>query len=307
MRKLSALNICEMSHLFSLLGTNKKELDHIIAHPERYYWQETRNIKGKMRPIAAPQGRLLEILKRLNGLLQRIDLPENIHGGICGHSHITNAALHAKKPMVVNNDLKDFFPSVNHRKVYNIFFRRLGCKPDIARYLTRLTTLNGSLPQGSPTSTILSALVIEPIVKRVDILAKKHGATYTQYVDDMAISGSAHIKQLNPLLGKIIKQQGFRLNPSKTKVLDDKKEQVVTGVRVNQGTDIPSDKIKEIRDLIQELNVRHQTKGEITKGEILRVKGKIRYATNLNRGAGHFLQKRFDKILKGFESCPQNV
>ncbi len=72
--------------------------------------------------------------------------------------------------------------------VYKIFCKRLECSPNVSRYLTRLTTLNGSLPQGSPTSTILAALIAEPLAKRLDNFAKGHRADYSQYVDDNAVS-----------------------------------------------------------------------------------------------------------------------
>ena len=150
MKKLPSLNICDLKHLCHHLGTTQKELERICGSPGKYYRKEQRNIKGKIRNLSTPQKRLLEIQKRLNQLLQRIIYPESIHGGLRGHSHITNAIVHTRKPMVVTNDLKDFFPSISYRKVYEVFSKRLGCKPDIARYLTGLTTLDGFCPKVPP-------------------------------------------------------------------------------------------------------------------------------------------------------------
>jgi RNA-directed DNA polymerase len=297
LKRLYALNICDVKHLCCHLGTDPKELERICSGPSKYYRKEERNIKGKIRSLSTPRKRLLEIQKSLNRLLQRIMAPETIHGGLRGHSHITNAIPHTQKPMVITNDLKDFFPSISYKKVYDVFLRRLGCKPDIARYLTKLTTIDGCLPQGSPTSTILSALVSEPLAKRLEGLAKKHGSTYTQYVDDITFSGSAHIGRLNPLIKKIVNQEGFKVNPSKTKVMDNGCEQVVTGVRVNQGADVPSEKIQEVRNLIDELEVQQRSERKISESEAASLRGKIQYVTQLNRGAGRSLQRRLGRVL----------
>ena len=291
------LNICDVKHLCCHLGTTPKELERICSTPDKYYRKEERNIKGKIRNLSTPRKRLLEIQKRLNGFLQRVIVPENIHGGLRGHSHITNAMLHARKPMVVTNDLKDFFPSIDNKKVYDVFSKRLGCKPDIARYLTKLTTIDGSLPQGSPTSTILSALVAEPLTKRLDGLARRHASTYTQYVDDITFSGPTHVSRLNPLIEKIIKQEGFKANLSKKKVMSIEQEQVVTGIRVNQGVDVPSMKVKEVRKLIDGLGIDQRSGRKPSVELIASIKGKIQYIIQLNQGAGRYLQRRLDRVL----------
>ncbi len=82
----------------------------------------------------------------------------------------------------------------------------------------KLCTLNGSLPQGSPTSTIVAALSTIELTKRLDQFANNHNATYTQYVDDVTISGPRHLDRMAPLLEKIIRQAGFKANPAKTKI-----------------------------------------------------------------------------------------
>jgi retron-type reverse transcriptase len=198
--------------------------------------------------------------------------------------------------MVVANDLKDFFPSINYKKVYSVFSKRLGCKPDIARYLTKLTTIGGCLPQGSPTSTILSALVAEPLTNRLNGLSKKHGSTYTQYVDDITFSGPVHVARLNPLIERIIKQEGFKPNPSKRKVMGINQEQVVTGIKVNQGADVPSTKIKEVCKQIDELEAHRQSGRAPSKHQVASVAGKIQYITQLNQGAGRHLRRRLDRV-----------
>lgn len=168
MRKLRLLSIQDVAHLCKHLGSSPDELTHICHKPERYYRQGPRQIKGKIRHIATPQGRLRKILDRLQALLQRVVLPESIRGGVKEHSPRTNAVVHLKKPVVVCMDIKDFFPSISNRRVYAMFRETLKCAPDVAGILTRLCTLNSSLPQGSPTSTIVAALSTTRLSNRLE-------------------------------------------------------------------------------------------------------------------------------------------
>ena len=297
MRHLPTLNVRDVHHLSKLLGTCPQELEKICRDPKQHYRQGPRVIKGKIRDIATPQGRLREILDRLQGLLQRVSLPNSIHGGRKGRSHFTNALCHARKPAVFGTDVKKFFPSVAHHRVYKLFRLRLGCSPDAARYLTRLTTLNGCLPQGSPTSTILSALVSEHLAIRLEKLAAQHKATNTQYVDDIDFSGPSHIVRLAPLVETIIQQEGFEVNRSKSKIANANREQTVTGIRVNQGLDVTHKKMKEARTLLDDIKMRQENGADLSQRELASIKGKIRYIEGLNRGAGRFLQRRLKSIL----------
>lgn len=288
-KELITLRIKSIKSLCHLLCTNQIELEKICNSIDSFYKRHTQNRNGKERPIAEPIGRLRNILDKLQTLLQRISLPPYIHGGRKGHSNITNAAPHVNQPMVLKKDLKDFFPSIKCNKVYDLFSTRLGCSPDVARRLTRLTTLEGSVPQGSPTSTILSALIIEKAAKRINNLASNHGIGFTQYVDDTTLSGPVYTKDISRTIDKIVHQEGFSVNPKKTKILPKCSEQVVTGVRVNGNLDAPSEMIKNTNLIIEEL-LNRQSKGlGISDKDIKSAKGKAIYIMRLNKGAGKFL------------------
>jgi hypothetical protein len=296
-RKLTALYIRDTRHLCKHLGTQRKELESICKHPERYYWQRQKTVKGKIRNIATPRGRLREILDKLQILLQRASLPNCIHGGRKGLSNITNADVHINKSVVLNLDLKDFFPNLKNQMVYKIFCKRLECSPNVSRYLTRLTTLNGSLPQGSPTSTILAALATEPLAKRLENLAKGHYATYSQYVDDITVSGSEHVQSLIPTIKKIIRQEGFKINNAKTNVSTSDNEQIVTGVRVNKGRDVPKEKLRTVRKQVETISPQIKLLKNYSCTELASIRGKIHNITQLNKGAGRSLTKRLNKII----------
>lgn len=190
MRKLQKLNIRNLKHLCKHLKCSEKELFKFCEDPECYYHcRPDRIIKGKKRPTYTPVARFREIIDRLKCLLERIEMADYLQGGIKGCSPKTNAAYHLNKSAVLNFDLEDFFPSVSSHLVYELFNKRLGCSGKVADILTSLVTLNGGLPQGSPTSTVVANLVIVPLTVRLKNLASKHKCDYSQFIDDGTISG----------------------------------------------------------------------------------------------------------------------
>jgi RNA-directed DNA polymerase len=244
------------------------------------------------------------VLKRLNNLLQRLDLPSYIQGGRRGFSNLSNARVHLGGRLILELDIRDFFPSITPRMAYAMFVNRCGCSPDVARILTKITTIDGSLPQGTPSSTIISALVVENLSRRFEILASQHGGHHSQFVDDTTVSGPDHLRRLKTLAIRIIEQEGFRVHPDKVQILDSSEEQVVTGVRVGSNLDVPAKKLAEVKEAIHQVGLRTANKEVIREREIRSLAGKIEYVKRLNPGAGKCLGRQLRKLLRStFQPC----
>jgi len=300
MQKLKALNIRDVKHLCRHLKCSEKELHNFCNHPDAYYNEFVVKVKGKNRPIAQPRGRLKQILTNLQCLLSRIELPGYLHGGVKEHSPKTNALCHINKSAVFNFDLEDFFPSVRPYMVYDLFKNRLGCRSQIAWILTQLVTFKDGLPQGSPTSTVVANLVIVPLSKRLNNLSKKHGCTYTQFVDDGTISGPGYIERLRPLIDKIISQEGLRASPKahKRTTKHRHEEQLVTKVRVNKRIDISTEKLDEIRHELDELKTMVFRGDTALQKRINSLRGKIQYVKTLNPEKASKLNNKLTRIFK---------
>jgi len=299
-RKLEKLNIRDIKHLCLHLHCRPKELSNWCKYPERYYYHcEDRIIKNKKRPTHTPIGRFSEIIYNLKSLLDRLELPEHLQGGVKEHSPKTNASYHTGKPAVLNFDIADFFPSIKPIYVYRLFNKRLGCSRDVSCTLTRLVTLNGELPQGSPTSTVVSNLIILPLAERINKLAKKHSSDYTQFVDDGTISGPGYIENLRPLIDKIIRQEGLRASPKphKRTTKYQHEEQIVTGVAVNKKIDAPKQKIYKLKSELNELLTKTNKGQKLSRLKIASVKGKIQHVKTLNKQMGEMLENKLRKIL----------
>ncbi|MEK6710804.1 MAG: reverse transcriptase family protein [Nitrospinota bacterium] len=114
---------------------------------------------GGVRWLDKPRKKLKDVQRIINDrLLQRITVHQSAKGAVRGRTLMDNVRPHVGKPMVAKFDMKDFFPSISSGRVYD-FFVQIGCSPDVARLLARLTTYKGRIPQGTPTSPMLAVLV----------------------------------------------------------------------------------------------------------------------------------------------------
>ena len=144
-------------------------------------------------------------------------------------------------------DIKDFFPSINKKRVISVF-NYFGYPHDTSYALASLCCLNDSLPQGAPTSPMLSNIISKRLDKRLEALSIKLEMSYTQYVDDISFSGRRIPPVIINYIYKIIQEEGFQLNQSKTKLINRNRKKIITGISISSGImTIPKIMKREIR------------------------------------------------------------
>ncbi len=148
---------------------------------------------------------------------------------------------------MVTIDLKDFFPTISDKAVFEVFRYRLDYLPAIASALTKLTTLHHRVPQGAPTSTSLANLTLVPMAERLEVLATSLGLHISDWVDDVALSGPRAIEAITPMIS-IIREYGHAVAAAKIKVMRHGREALrVTGVSVDRGPSYGQQGIRAIR------------------------------------------------------------
>ena len=232
----------------------------------RYRW--VRKATGGLRLIESPKQRLREIQRHLLAtILNRVPPHSAAHGFVRGRSAITFARDHSGSDIVIRLDLHDFFGSITAGRVYGVF-RTAGYPESVSHTLTGLVTnvvplavwsdaptplqTSGStnehfmfgkrlatphLPQGAPTSPALANLCAHGLDRRLAGLAESAGLRYSRYADDLVFSGSpnrAAAPRLIELIRSIAREEGFRVNESKTVVMGKGHRQRVAGVVVNR-------------------------------------------------------------------------
>ena len=256
---------------------------------------------GGIRVFLKPQGELKRIQKLIDRrILKHIPTHPIIHSYRKGRSQFTNAELHVGKPYVLKADRKDFFPTITPAKVDEVF-RNLGFGNALARLLTSICTHEDQLPQGAPTSPAIANLIQVPLARRLDSLAKQHGVTCSIFGDDVYFSGPKRVNDLKNLVFRIIEDGGFALNQEKSKVLTSDEQQVVTGIVVNEKTNVSKSYRRAVRAIIHNC----RTKGVASQFDVnpqkakLSLKGKINHVKRLNRRHGEKLERQFNLIEWG--------
>ena len=113
------------------------------------------------------------------------------------------------------------------------------------------TVRKNVLPQGAPTSPILSNIVCQKLDQRLAGLGKRFGLLYSRYADDITFSSLHNVYQadseFNKELYRIILDQGFRINEKKTRLQKEGYKKEVTGLLVHGQVNVQKRYIKELR------------------------------------------------------------
>lgn len=107
------------------------------------------------------------------------------------------------------------------------------------------------LPQGAPTSPIISNIVCQRLDFLLSAVAKRFGLNYSRYADDITFSSMHNVYQSDSVfineLHRIIKDQGFHIKESKTRLQKEGYRKEVTGLLVNDKVNVQKRYIKQLR------------------------------------------------------------
>ena len=244
---------------------------YVISYESRYITFPIKKKLGGERIISTPATSLKLIQKKLNQVLQCVyQVKPSVHGFVKGKNIVTNAKAHVGKRYVLNFDLKDFFVSINFGRVRGMFMALpYALNPEVSTVLAQICCHNNQLPQGAPTSPIISNMLCAKLDSQFQKLAKKYRFTYTRYADDITFSTTrpnlpeeiAYIittekpeKLEKVILGKdiysIIKENNFEVNELKVRMQNAKQHQEVTSITVNTFPNVDRNYIRQIRAML---------------------------------------------------------
>jgi hypothetical protein len=123
----------------------------------------------------------------------------------------------------------------------------------IARHLANLTTFDGRLPQGAPTSPILANLICRRLDSRLFKWARNNGCTYTRYADDLTFSTNKNSfpRRERDIIKSIVRDEGFGINLQKERLMASYERQIVTGIIVNEKLNVPREYRRGLRALLR--------------------------------------------------------
>jgi RNA-directed DNA polymerase len=192
-----------------------------------------------------------------------------VHGFLPDRNILTNAKVHVRKEHVLNVDMSDFFPSINFGRVRATFMARpYSRNADVSTVLAQICCFNNQLPQGAPTSPVVANMVCGRLDGDLQTLARHFNCAYTRYADDITFSTdmpefpsdlAAHVGdakgfgrqvKVGPALERVMRENGFSINPNKVRLYSSSHRQVVTGLKVNEFPNVSRRLYSQIRAML---------------------------------------------------------
>lgn len=235
---------------------------------------------GGIRHLNIPNDELKSVQTLLSIFLEK-QFDSEIH--TCAHAYrknrsiLSNATPHLNNKVLVKLDIRHFFINITeeqvkeavylgHRSVsfdtnFLDFNRWLNIDSyaldylsdeDVAKDFMSLVYSEYGLPQGAPTSPIISNLVLKKFDDEVFKFVKSLNGKYTRYSDDISISFSENdakkVGQSIKFVEAKLLENGFNLNKKKGKiqVLRPHQAQRICGITINSGTTTVSRKQRRL-------------------------------------------------------------
>jgi retron-type reverse transcriptase len=259
-----------LGSLAVILGCTAKQLGfYVYGKPlsKQYKQFEIKKRRGGSRRISAPSTNLKIIQKSISRELEKLrSFHSSAHGFMSGRSIQTNANPHVDQRTVLNIDLEDFFGSINFGRVYGLLSKApYNLADNVAAVIAKACTYENKLPQGAPSSPILSNMICSKMDAELARLARVNRCIYTRYADDITFSTSAKMMplarkivqleqsptyELSHSLQAIIESNGFRVNGAKTRVYERTDRQEVTGLIVNKRLNVKRRSVREARAML---------------------------------------------------------
>ncbi len=230
---------------------------------------------GGVRVISAPRKSLKSIQACLNVVFQSVySVNPSATGFVARRSIVDNAKVHSNSLYVYNIDLKDFFPSIDQARIWGRLhhppfnFNQGNGRRTLANTIASLCcnemeverkNSNGDyeivkksvLPQGAPTSPVLSNIICQSLDYYLRAVAKRFKLKYTRYADDITFSSMHNVYHKDgdfvKEITRIITASSFRINESKTRLQRNGYRQEVTGLIVNKDPNVQRRYIKDLR------------------------------------------------------------
>ncbi len=193
----------------------------MARYPERLYFptELRKDEHGKTREIDVPKPRPRSLFRRFHRFWQRsFRAHGNAHGGVRGRSCFTSARQHLGRKYVETRDVSDCYPSISTEDVQR-HLRDKGFRCDVAWVLSRLLTVHGRIPTGSPLSSDALNVVMERADNIVGSFCGRHGMSASRVYDDFVVSHNRTEEAGRP--GQIVEgcfeDMGLKTNPRKRK------------------------------------------------------------------------------------------
>ena len=239
----------ELASLEYDLGFPLKTLFAVSNNIARHYKRVTIPKRSDgLRELSVPDEIRKKIQRKIaDVLLTPMEISRYATAYHFGASVKRNALPHVGSAKILRLDIKHFFDSITYSSVKEKCFPAERFSEPCRILLTMLCYHGDALPQGAPTSPVVTNIIMKDFDETVGAFCEERGISYTRYSDDMTFSGEFNASEVIAFVKGELFKTGFVLNSEKTKLLTKANRQTVTGVVVNAKPAAPRAYRREIR------------------------------------------------------------
>ena len=240
----------ELSSLTNELGFSAHAL-YSASNYKHYYKTRIPKENGEERELSVPNEFLKAIQRKIvEKLLCFEEVSPYATAYVYGGSTIRNARPHIGQPVILKLDIKHFFDSVIYPVVKEKVFPENRYSENNRILLSLICLDGGVLPQGAPTSPIISNIIMKDFDDIIGEWCQQRKIRYTRYCDDMTFSGEFEPKETIEFVRGELRKRGYFLNNKKTTIVRDGQKKIVTGIVVNEKLNVSSAYRKSIRQTV---------------------------------------------------------
>lgn len=242
-------------------------------------------------------------------ILDHVVYPAYLTGSIKGSDYKVNASLHTSARIVINEDIRGFFPSTSAEHVFNVWHELFGFSQEVSQCLTHLTTRQGQLPQGAITSSFLANLVFWQDEPTLHAKFAAEGLVYSRYVDDIAVSSKTFLSNqeksevMRKIYGMLLKH-GYQPKRAKHEISTSGARMEVTKLSVNAKPGLGKAVYTKTRAAVHDIELR-MANGEVLsfeRGPYAQAMGRVLHLERFHPGKALPLKRRLLALKESTES-----
>ena len=331
-----------LNHISHITGAHYLFLRAVVDRTSSPYKQFSIPKKnGGTRNVSAPDEQLKIVQRWISSSILLEVTPHWRCFSFHKKASIINCAReHSGAKWLIKIDIENFFDSIKETQIYSVF-ESMGYNSLVSFELARLCTvqpkstagetigklsrasieplpykrqqgfLAGRLPQGAPTSPMLSNLVFGSLDKTFQSLAEKKSFVYTRYADDLCFSSSKKALkredclQIIKIVSRFLRANNYQINQKKLKIIPPGTTKSVLGLNVDWDSPKLSKQYKKrcqfhVRGIAKFGLAEHAKyrRFESVFGMINHVYGLINYCKDVEPNFGAGLDKSFTDTLE---------
>lgn len=226
----------ELSSLEKDLGVSAKML-YTLSNQLHKHYHNVRIPKGngEFRELSVPDDFLKAVQTKIaQNLLAYEHISPYATAYRPGGSPLRNAQPHVGNETLLKMDIRHFFDHIYYPIVKAKVFTADKYSESNRILLSLLCVHRDALPQGAPTSPVISNIIMRDFDDAVGSWCKERKIAYTRYCDDMTFSGNFEPKVVKAFVKEQLKKAGFYVNDKKTVVAKNGQQKNITGIVVNE-------------------------------------------------------------------------